>query len=55
MSRNIKIKELDLQGVNKKKNRKLQWYNLKKIKKQDKNEKIILKPMQLRTFEISFN
>lgn len=33
MSRYIKIKELDLQGVNKKKNRKLKWYNLKKIKK----------------------
>ena len=52
---NIKVKELDLQGVNKKKSRKLKWYNQIEINKKDKNDKIILNPMQLRTFEISFS
>lgn len=54
-SKNIKVKELDLQGVNKKKNRKLKWYNEQKIDKDDKHDKVILKPMQLRTFEISYS
>ena len=52
---NIKVKELDLQGVNKKKSRKLKWYNQIEINKKDKNDKIILNPMQLRTFELSFS
>ena len=55
MSKSIIIKELDIQGVNKKQNRKLKWYKQGRIKKEDKNSKMILNPMQLRTFEISFS